>query len=343
MPAQSLARHFYDQAVAGGAAFLRQLVTDKTPETEWLVFKGGERLNPTQIQSNWSETLSGFANNEGGVLVWGIDARRNRDTEVDVACDLKLVPDPERLRDRLRQLHPVATDPPLIGVESAAIFDVGTSGAGYVVSFVPQSDVKPHRAEHVAGKPYVLRIGDRFVNPSPAILRNLFFPRSSARLGISVHPVWQGIDVTHLSLVPLREMEVLYRASIYNDGIVTAKDVFVIAETTPASLGIEVPYRATKTGTSSGIGTGIEYTLPLHPSSIHPLCVIRRQVESTIRTSGNAKFLVPSPTTLAASFQIFAADMKPLMLKVTVTDFALDQMQQVCAGPVGEDVSETSA
>lgn len=182
MPAQSHARNLFLRAIAGGAAFLRQLVAEKTPESEWLDFKCGDHLDDAETKVTWSRALCGFANNEGGVLVWGIDARFDKATKVDVACDVRLVPNPEALRDRLRQLHPTATDPPLVGVDSRAIFDNGRRGPGFVVSYVPESDVKPHRAELMEGTPYMLRIGDTFKNPSPAILRNLFFPRSSARL-----------------------------------------------------------------------------------------------------------------------------------------------------------------
>jgi predicted HTH transcriptional regulator len=182
MAVLSQAKNLFDQAIASGAPFLRQLVADKTPESEWLDFKYGDHLDDSETKVTWSRALCGFANNEGGVLIWGIDARFDKATKVDVANDVRLVPNPEALRDRLRQLHPTATDPPLIGVESKAIFDNGSTGPGFVVSYVPESDVKPHRAELMEGKPYMLRIGDTFKNPSPAILRNLFFPRSSARV-----------------------------------------------------------------------------------------------------------------------------------------------------------------
>ena len=38
MPALSSARLFYDKILAGGTSFIESLVTDKTPETEWLDF-----------------------------------------------------------------------------------------------------------------------------------------------------------------------------------------------------------------------------------------------------------------------------------------------------------------
>lgn len=326
---QSLARVFYEKAVAGGPEFLRQLVADKTPEGEWLDFKSADHLDEAETKVTWSRALCGFANNEGGVLVWGIDARLDKVTGVDVACGVKPVPHPEALRDRLRQLHPTATDPPLVGVESTAIFDNGNDGAGYVVSYVPESQVKPHRAELMEGKPYILRIGDRFTNPSPAILRNLFFPRASTRLRIAVQADWQGIERN--PGVWVSDIEILYRMTIHNAGVATAKELFVIVDIDPLANPIETPYGSTQAETP--VGTGIVLTRPLHPSSSAPLCALRQRVSIGTRTSTGESLIVPRPTRFAAEFQIFAADMQPVRLRVALTEWNIDHKEQVWAVP----------
>ena len=332
MATQSSARLFFDRAIAGGANFLRELIAQKTPETEWLDFKCGDHLDDNQIRITWSKALCGFANNQGGVLVWGIDARFDNVTKVDAACDLKLVPNPAGLRDRLRQLHPTSTEPPLIGVESTTIFDNGTDGPGFVVSFIPESNVKPHRAELMEGKPYMLRIGDSFKNPSPSILRNLFFPRSSARLNVAVEPEWEPIEASpHSANLPV-DIEIRYRITLHNSGLVSAKDIFIIVETVPMSLPIETPYRSTKTETE--FGTGIDYQRPLHPSSNGLLCTVRHRVGLSTRTSLPKSTYVPRLTEFTASFQIFAADMTPIKLHAIVTDRELDNRRKKWAVPM---------
>jgi hypothetical protein len=329
--ADSLARVFYEKAVAGGATFLRQLVAERTPENEWLDFKSADHLDDNELKVTWSRALCGFANNEGGVLVWGIDARFDKATKVDVACDVKLAPSPCALRDRLRQLHPTATDPSLTGVESTAVFDTGNDGPGFVISFVPESDVKPHRAEYMEGKPYMLRIGDTFKNPSPSILRNLFFPRSHARLGVSVVPDWDPISRWAGSEAP-RDIEIRYRMTLHNSGIVSARDVFAILETTPPKLVIETPYKSTKTQTQ--FGTGIEYTRPLHPMSAGSLGLVRQRVGVTTRTSTGESTLVPRATHFAATFHIYCADTVPVILRAIVTDREVDERATKWAEPV---------
>ncbi len=51
--------------------------TSPTFETEWRDFKGAAQINDQDAKKIWSKVLSGFANTQGGVLIWGIDARKD--------------------------------------------------------------------------------------------------------------------------------------------------------------------------------------------------------------------------------------------------------------------------
>jgi len=81
----SSAHVLFDQIKAGGIGFLQGTVhsTPPTFEEEWLDFKGAAATPPDKIKEIWSKALAGFANTEGGVLVWGIDARKDPTTGVD--------------------------------------------------------------------------------------------------------------------------------------------------------------------------------------------------------------------------------------------------------------------
>lgn len=331
--ATSLARQFFEKAVAGGSVFLKNLVTEQQVETEWLDFKGVSRIDDKQMSVNWSKFICGFANNEGGVVVWGIDARKDSNG-VDCACGLSLSADPALLRSRLQELHPRATDPPLKGVESVAIHETGDTGPGFVVSYVPESDVKPHRAELMDNKPYYLRVGDSFHNPSPSLLRNLFFPRSSTKLRVSVQPDWQQVNVP-MAAPPPRDMEIIYRFHLHNAGIVTARDIFLIIETEPEGLAIETPFKVNKAETE--FGTGIDFPRPLHPSSNSHVCAVRYRVAASNRTSLPLTAFVPQLTNFAANFTIYAADMQPSKLRVEVGDRDLDLKRKKWFFPILEE------
>jgi predicted HTH transcriptional regulator len=117
----SQAKNFFEQIFASPepGKFLRSLIASSSPtfETEWLDFKGAERILNSDLKKTWSEALSGFANTQGGVLIFGIDARPNSETKIDAACGESLVPDVSACVSRLQQLHAQATEPPVLKVE----------------------------------------------------------------------------------------------------------------------------------------------------------------------------------------------------------------------------------
>ena len=171
----SNARAFFDQILSqtDRYAFLAGLVASlpHTFETEWLDFKGNPQSK--DVLKIWSEAVSGFANTEGGVLIWGIDCRKVEN--VDAASGLSLIPDPLALKSKLYTSINQTTDPPVHGIEVEVI--EGPSGQGFVVCFIPESTNKPHRSEHKTYKPYMIRCGDSSVIPSPSLLRSMFYPR----------------------------------------------------------------------------------------------------------------------------------------------------------------------
>ena len=184
----SIGRELFDRIIAHPAqpdavAFLRAMVnsTPPTMETEYLDFKGAtnpktnEPIPDNDIKKTWSEALAAFATTSGGVLIWGIDARKDS-SGVDHAGSLNLVANPAAWKSRLQELHLQATDPPVPGVLIEAFPDSVSPGKGFVVCYIPESDYKPHRAE-MASRRWMMRIGSNFVDVPPPVLRSLFFPQ----------------------------------------------------------------------------------------------------------------------------------------------------------------------
>ena len=66
------------------AAFIRDLCSLKPPtfEDDWLDFKNHPGTgNEEKVKEMWGEALSGMANNQGGVIIWGVDARKTKTAE----------------------------------------------------------------------------------------------------------------------------------------------------------------------------------------------------------------------------------------------------------------------
>jgi len=267
----SRALDFFEQVKTDGLPFLKTLINSDplTFETDWLDFKGGERLDDQHVKRIWSEALSGFANTEGGVLVWGIDARTDPVTGVDCASRLSLVKNPEALFSRLKKLHPQSTDPPISGVDFWSAYDDTSSDSGVAVCYVPESKFKPHRAE-AADRNYYIRAGDSFHVPSVALLRSLFFPEYYSHLWPELSTSYGsggiGIDVC-----------------IHNSGIATAKSVVLFVRSKPDLswtinplgkwhiIGILHP--------ELHLGSGLSSPLPIHPGMALPALRLWLQIQ----------------------------------------------------------------
>jgi len=181
----SIARDFFLTITrdADPVEAIKRLVGATPPEfeTEWRDFKSAAIIGDQDIKRTWSKALAGFANTQGGVLIWGVDARKDQATGIDAASGLSLVKNPSAFKSRLNELHHQATEPPVLDVEIEAYPTSSTTADGFVVCYIPESPFKPHRAEH-ADRQYYIRAGDDFVVPSVSLLRNLFFPHSRCRL-----------------------------------------------------------------------------------------------------------------------------------------------------------------
>jgi len=305
----STARQFFDGLVAGGVPAIEALVTDAVHETEWLDFKSGEHLK--DAAETWSEAIASFANNQGGVLIWGLDARKDKATGIDAASDVKPVPNPAVLRSRLLELLRGAAEPPVIGIE---VRDFSRAdGTGFVVCLIPESDAKPHRAELLTNKPYKIRIADSFQHLSPSLLRNLFFPRSSARLWIEIEPQWEFPEIGRT--VANNQM-VNHRVTIHNSGLASARDIFVIIATDPKGLDIATPYKRNAVPLDDEIG--IEHVGIIHPMSRSQLCTIKQP--TTTRVQADSNRIVPACSSITAQFQLFATDMPPAKISIKIGD-----------------------
>ena len=86
-------REFLELALSGEpitAAHLDVLVKERVKEDEYIDYKSGALLKkpPKERARTVREYLSGFANSDGGVVIFGIQEEKERPTQVD-GCDPK--------------------------------------------------------------------------------------------------------------------------------------------------------------------------------------------------------------------------------------------------------------
>ena len=139
-----------------------------------------------QDKSHFSKAASGFAHQEGGVIVWGIKARKDED-EVDQATELIPIENAKIFFSELNGYTKQSTEPVVNGIKHRLIFENEgkTATRGFVVSLFPKSN-EEHRALGRTKADFYRRHGDSFVPLSTSDIRALFFRSRSPDLELIV-------------------------------------------------------------------------------------------------------------------------------------------------------------
>jgi hypothetical protein len=137
--------------------------------------------------------ISGFANSSGGIIVWGIDARKNSDG-IDCATAIVELRKPAVLVSRLNTLSGDATSPITDGIRHKPIIN-SKSGGGVVATFVPETDGGPFMAL-LGEQRYYKRSGDSFYQMEHFDLEDMFGRRQKPNLEMIIQPskVENGVE-----------------------------------------------------------------------------------------------------------------------------------------------------
>jgi hypothetical protein len=143
---------------------------------------------------NFSQALSGFANSDGGILIFGVKTDEN-----DTAAELKPISGVTAFvralaKSLLNSTDPVVDDVAIDVVPSAVGKDVG-----YVRCLIPASDKTPHRAM-LAGREYYKRSTEEFHRLEHFDLEDMFGrrPHPSLKMHLWFEPITQAFPVPRL-------------------------------------------------------------------------------------------------------------------------------------------------
>ena len=223
-------------------------------------------LNSSDDKKNLARALSGFANSSGGLIVWGIDARKNP-AGVDCAIGLKPIERLSLLITRLNSLTGDAADPTVAGVLHRAI-EIGRD-QGFALTYIPESEGGPHMAK-LGDDRYYKRAGDSFYKMEHYDISDMFGRRRRPKLRAFYRVTGDGGNT-------------LVHVGIENEGRATARAPFI-------AFSCEGPLKRDFYGLDGNRGEGLTYMpfansgymwaysggmdVAIHPTMRHPVAAL---------------------------------------------------------------------
>ncbi len=184
----SRAHELFARLQQHGVAAIDELISDFQSESLWLDFKrsadsgSGTKLHQDD-RENLAKAMSGFANSDGGVILWGVDCRRDPKTGADLPSGKHPIQQPHRFVSWLEGASSSCVTPAASKVEHAVLTSDQASSESYVATLIPRSELAPHQCIQPSTKfQYYMRAGSNFMPVPHSVLAGMFGRRPQPKL-----------------------------------------------------------------------------------------------------------------------------------------------------------------
>jgi hypothetical protein len=219
------ADEIFRRVLSDGESAVDALIADFRSENLWLDFKRsaddgkGAKLHVSD-RENLAKAISGFGNSEGGVLLWGVDCRRDPKTGADLPSTKHPIEHPHRFVSWLEGAVSSCTAPAHMTVEHAVIASHHGS-PGTVATLIPQSMDAPLQCIQPTDRlQYFMRAGSNFTAVPHAVLAGMFGRRPQPR----VAQKWFG---SHVRKIPNEGVRATSLLSLSSTGRAIARDLYI--------------------------------------------------------------------------------------------------------------------
>ena len=179
------AKKFFNTLIDQGYLGIQEMIGKE--ENLFLDFKEKKDTSKSGIDQedkrNYVKALSGFSNSSGGVLVWGIKAKKLNADSPDVAIGEKPISNLKKFITDLNSLVSDAMQPLNSEIQNVPIYIPEQDDIGFVITYVPECDLLPVRAL-LGVNQYYSRIGDSFIMMEHYMLADMFGKRQKPKLEI---------------------------------------------------------------------------------------------------------------------------------------------------------------
>lgn len=162
-------------------ALIDRFIIEHQEENLHLDFKLAQAsMDSRDDRKTLAKALSGFANGDGGVIVWGVDASPNEDG-IDCAHTKRPILPLSQFISKLNEYTGQAVNPLVGGIVHRRI-DAGKD-SGFAATLVPASDAGPHMAK-LGEDRYYKRSGSRFAKMEHYEVADMFGRRARPLLHV---------------------------------------------------------------------------------------------------------------------------------------------------------------
>jgi hypothetical protein len=199
-------------------AMAQTWIRERRQEDLHLDFKtlGGDNDFDRDDRKNLAKAVSGFSNSDGGLIVWGIEASKDKDG-VDAAKAESFIPQLRAAYSKLQSITGDTVSPIVTGIDHRSISAVGDTGL--IITYVPASDTGPHMAGFGENR-YYKRSGDSFYQMAHFDIADMFGRRRRPALKLK-HELQLG------SIYGNKTFDIIIRLSLENNGRALARFPFL--------------------------------------------------------------------------------------------------------------------
>lgn len=156
-------RTLFDELRQDGFAVIRRLKDERQQESVTLDFKEKKDARhgglTREDRQTLAENLSAFANSAGGLLIFGVTARKDEDG-VDAASEICPIGELARFQSEVTHAAGDLLLPRHEGIEILAIVDPAKPDTGCLAIWVERSERRPHQSQAAKDRRYYKRAGD---------------------------------------------------------------------------------------------------------------------------------------------------------------------------------------
>lgn len=163
------------------------MIDEEQEENPFLDFKEKRDSDKLQVdrddKKNYATALSGFSNSAGGIVIWGVKAKKKNNDSPNVAVEEKPISHLKKFLTDLNSLTPSAITPPNSGIQNIHIPLPKARDKGFVITYAPESALLTHRAL-LGINQYFIRTTDNFVLMTHQMLSDSFGRKRKPNLSI---------------------------------------------------------------------------------------------------------------------------------------------------------------